>query len=249
MRIPHVHKYHLENVEKTPSKEIEVDIRPEAYLDDIEIFEDKKEYIKFMIRLKKMIRDSLEYKDLIYFLKRRRKMECCGVHPNLTVWNGFRIELHHTPFVLEDICDIVIRKRIKRKESLKMTDICREVMELHYLGLVGLYPLCQICHAYAHPQGSHDGDDLFIPIDNVFGDPEKFWDIYGQYATESMQTKYHNIQELNKGYSIIQATIPESLMRQYIYIKPKDQDGRKSELEVISTSKLVDFINEINRAY
>ena len=58
------HKYHLENVEKTPSKEIEVDIRPEAYLDDIEIFEDKKEYIKFMIRLKKMIRDSLEYKDL-----------------------------------------------------------------------------------------------------------------------------------------------------------------------------------------
>lgn len=130
-----------------------------------------------------------------------------------------------------------------------MTDICREVMELHYLGLVGLYPLCQICHAYAHPQGSHDGDDLFIPIDNVFGDPEKFWDIYGQYATESMQTKYHNIQELNKGYSIIQATIPESLMRQYIYIKPKDQDGHKSELEVISTSKLVDFINEINRAY
>ena len=91
MRIPHVHKYHLENVEKTPSKEIEVDIRPEAYLDDIEIFEDKKEYIKFMIRLKKMIRDSLEYKDLIYFLKRRRKMECCGVYPNLTVWNGFRI--------------------------------------------------------------------------------------------------------------------------------------------------------------
>ena len=70
-----------------------------------------------------------------------------------------------------------------------MTDICHEVMELHYLGLVGLYPLCQICHAYAHPQSAHDGDDLFIPIENVFGDPEKFWELYGQYATESMHTK------------------------------------------------------------
>lgn len=246
MRIPHVHGLRLENV-NVPSAEVEVDIQPEAYLDDLGLFEDRREYIKFVIRIKQMIRHSYEYEQLIYFLKRKHGLDHCGIHPNCSIKNGFRIELHHTPFCLEDIVHIVIKKRLDKGQSLKMGDIITEIMELHYLGLVGLYPLCMLCHAYAHPQGEHSGNDLFIPIANVIGDPEEFYEIYKDHTTESIQTKFTNIQQLNRGYSLIEENIPPELMRKYIYIKPKTKDGEKSDLEVISTRKLVSFIQELNK--
>lgn len=246
MRIPHINKYHLEKSEVSKSAEIEVSIEPNVYLDDLGLFDDKKEYIQWVIRMKKMIRDSYEYHELISFLKRKHGMDGCGVHPNLTVWNGFRIELHHTPFCLEDIVHIVTNKRKVRNESMKMTDIAHEIMELHYLGLVGLYPLCPLCHGYAHPQGSHEGDDLFIPIDNVYGDPVKFYELYGEFSTEGIRTKWNNILQLNKGYTLITQNIPIELQKKYIYIKPKDKSGSR-DLEVVSTVKLADFINEVSR--
>lgn len=244
MRIPHVHKLITENVEQK-SAEVEIDIRPEAYLDDLGLFDDRKEYIKFVIRLKQMIRHSYEYEQLIYFLKRKHGMDHCGIHPNCSIQNGFRIELHHTPFCLEDIVHIVVKKRLDKGESLKMGDIVSEIMELHYLGLVGLYSLCSLCHSYAH---SDSGDTLFIPIDHVYGEPLQFYDIYKEHFTESISTKFENIIQLNRGYSIITNNIPPELVRKYIYVKPKDENGKKSDLEAISTNKLVDFITELNKS-
>lgn len=244
MRIPHINKSHLSNVEKNISAEIEVSIEPEVYLDDLGLFEDKKEYIKWVIRMKKMIRDSLEYRELIHFLKNKRGMHNCGIHPNVTIWDGFRIEIHHTPFCLEDIVHIITNKRIQRKESLKMTDIAHEIMELHYLGLVGLYPLCSLCHYFCH---SEEGDSLFIPLENIFGDPEKFFELYKNYATESILTKWNNLSQLNKGYHLVTEYIPIELQKKYIYVKPKDQKGKASNVEVVSTAKLANFINDLNK--
>lgn len=244
MRIPHINKLRLESVDKASSAEIEVAIEPSVYLDDLGLFEDKKEYIKWVIRMKKLIRDSFEYEELIYFLKRKRGMDRCGVHPNQTIWDGFRIELHHTPFCLEDIVHIVTNKRKQRGESMKMGDIAHEIMELHYLGLIGLYPLCMICHYFCH---SDEGDSLFIPLENVFGDPEKFYEIYKPHITEGIQTKWNNLVQLNKGYHLITETIPVELQKKYIYVKPTGKKGKKADFEVVSTTKLVDFINEINK--
>ena len=245
MRIPHINKLRLESVDKAPSAEIEVSIEPSVYLDDLGLFEDKKEYIKWVIRMKKMIRDSFEYQELIYFLKRKRGMDHCGVHPNQTIHGGFRIELHHTPFCLEDIVHIVTNKRKQRGESMKMTDIANEIMELHYLGLIGLYPLCMICHYFCH---SDEGDALFIPLENVWGEPEKFYELYKPYATEAIQTKWNNLVQLNKGYHLITQTIPVELQKKYIYVKPTDKKGKKADFEVVSTVKLIDFINEISKS-
>lgn len=241
MRIPHVHKYHLDKVDKVNSEVVEVDIRPQPYIDDLGLFENRQEYIRFIIRLKILIRNSFEYTNCINFLKKKHGLDHCGVHPNMTTWNGFRIELHHTPLTIEDICHIVVAKRKDKNESLKMGDIANEVMELHYLGLVGLYPLCQMCHSMCHPpEGANEGDDLFIPIANVFGDPDKFYELYKHHVTESMQAKYENLKLLNKGYTLIEQNIPLELQKQYIYVKAKDSDE-----SMISTRKLVGFINEI----
>ncbi|MCM1230278.1 MAG: hypothetical protein NC489_09095 [Ruminococcus flavefaciens] len=239
MRIPHVHKLQYESAEKIPEETIEVHIDPQAYIDDIGLFEDKKEYVRWIIRVKQLIRGSIEYQELISFLKRRRGMNRCGIHPNISGWNGNRIELHHTPFVLEDLVSIVTKKHLDRNESLKMTSIIREIMEIHYLGIVGLYPLCTLCHALAH---SESGDSLFIPLDKVFGEPEQFVDIYKPYMTEALYAKWANIQTLNKGYTIIQNNLPLELQRKYIYIEniPEGDTG-----ELISTNKLAQFIRDL----
>ena len=161
MRIPKINKYRLERADKPETSILEVDIRPEEYYDNLDIFENDKEMSHFIIRSKYLIRGSYEYKKLIKFLKKYRGMYCCGIHNNLTTWDGFPIEVHHTPFTLEDIVYIVLTKRYKREESICMSDIADEVMALHYMGLVGLYPLCSTCHEYAHGEAN----DLFIPLD------------------------------------------------------------------------------------
>lgn len=242
MRIPHVHKLQYESAEVLPEEKIQVSIDPQAYIDDIGLFEDRKEYVHWLIRMKQNIRNSIEYHELIPFLRKRRGMNRCGIHPNMTTWNGNRIEIHHTPFVLEDIVSIVTKKRLDRNESMKMTEIGKEVMEIHYLGIVGLYPLCKLCHTLAH---SDSGDSLFIPLSSVFGEPEQFVDIYKPYMTEAMMAKWQNIQILNKGYTLIQNNLPKELQKKYIYVEniPDNDHG-----ELISTNKLAGFIRDLNAA-
>lgn len=234
MRINKINKLRLDKVEE--SEEIVVDIKPCEYYDDLGLFEDEKEFHRFIVRIKYYIRNSDEYKRLMKFLKKCKGMYCCGVHQNVNMWDGFSINIHHTPFVMEDIVYIVIKKRMESHESLKMSAIAKEVMMLHYLGLIGLYPLCETCHEYAHG----DSNDLFIPLKAIFGDPQAFYDIYKDFITDTLRNKFENIVELNKGYNIIEREIPEGLMKKYIYVKSKGQ-------EMMSTKALYEFINELNK--
>lgn len=238
MRIAKVHNYRLESAEPTKDDygEVSVDIKPSEYVDDLGKFENPTELHKFVVRTKFYIRNSYEYKELMKFLKKCRGMFCCGVHPNITTWDGFPINIHHTPLVIEDIIYIIINKRIKQNETLKQSAIAKEVMELHYMGLIGLYPLCETCHEYAHG----DTNDLFIPLKNIFGDPEAFFDIYQDFISEALKSKFLNFKELNRGYNIIRREIPDGLIRKYIYVKTKGQ-------EVMSQRALYDFIVELNK--
>lgn len=247
MRVPKVHRRQDLDKVKNPKmtaqerKEYEtaqITLTPTEYIDDLSMFEDDpKELHKFVVRTKFLIRKSLEYTSLISFLKKNRGMSCCGVHTNVKKWDGFQIEIHHSPLVIEDIIYIIINKRLKRGESLKQSLIAKEVMYCHYLGLIGLYPLCELCHSYVHG----DNSDLFIPLDVLFGDPEAFFDIYSEYIADSLKVKFRNLIELTKGYNIIRKEIPDNLRRHLIYIDSGDgKDG-------ISQSKLYDLIVELNK--
>lgn len=242
MRIPSVHEYHTSKADKKNKYDydtIQVDLKPSEYVDDLGQFENEKELHRFVVRLKYYVRKSLEYTTLMSFLKKKRGMYCCGIHNNITIWDKFPIEIHHTPLVMEDILYIVINKRIKLNESLKMSAIAKEVMELHYDGLVGLYPLCSTCHEMCHAEGS----DVFIPLDRVFGDPEQFFYIYNEYISSTMKMKFKSILELNKGYALIRDEVPESLVRKYILVEHGDGSmystkGLKTMINQISTGEL-----------
>lgn len=235
MRVARVHTFHLDNVKERPkSEEIEVDIKPILYLEDLGIFDDEKEFYRFIIRTKYYIRNSYEYSTYIKFLKKYCGLNRCGVHPNIKMEDGFQIHAHHTPLVMEDIVHIIIAKRQKRNESLTMAAIAKEVMELHYLDLFGLYPLCETCHEYAHG----DTNDLFIPLDAIFGDPKAFFEIYSDFISSAMKLKFKNILELNEGYTLIRKEIPDALVKKYVYVQVKGQ-------EMVSTKALSSFINRV----
>lgn len=240
MRIARVHTY-TDDEPIAESSEITLDIAPEQYIDDLGLFEDKKEFVKFMYRQEKLIRDSLEMEQYIEFLKSKHGMDTCGVHPNISRDKGFRIELHHTPFTLFDIVSAVINKRLQKGESLKMQLIAQEVMQLHYLDLCGLYACCQLCHVAIH--SDEIGSKFYIPMANVWGDPKTFASMYYPYFSDALKTKWDNLCILDKGYTMIDNILPRELQKKYIYVKAIDGHDE----EVISTSKLIDFISELNR--
>lgn len=240
MRIAHISPVSTE--ETTESEELELELIPAGWSFDTDIFANEKAYKQFVIQTKYYIRNSYEYKKLMKFLKDERHMDHCGVHPNVSRQQGFQIQIHHTPFTLEDILCTVIQKRQVEKESLKISDIAEEVMYLHYLGLVGLYPLCETCHEYAHS----DANDLFIPLNKIYGEPEAFVDIYKKYLEDTpLLTKFDNIRILNKSYGLLEEMVPLGLRKKYIYVRLKSKDGKEDDNAalIVSNQKLYDLVN------
>lgn len=203
--------------DNTPSTTRKV-LMPGPYMDDygMVLNEDKesvKRLSKYVKSLKTYIRKSDEYTRLMKFLKREGGLDRCGYHPNITA-EEFSLNIHHHPFVTEDIIYTILRKRTQLNQSIRFAHVAEEFMRIHYLGIIGLYPLCETCHEYKHSEKGKP----FIPLDNLYGEPEVFFDLYKQYMTDKLVAKMTNWFELNKGYDIMYNYIPEELMKHYLYI-------------------------------
>ena len=239
MRIAKVNRFYKD---KAGSERIAVTLIPKEHSDDLDMFEPQntKQLKAFISELKYLMRKSLEYSQLMRFLKEEKGLGICGVHPNISHFDKFSIDIHHTPFVAEDIIYTVVMKRYMENESLKMSAIIEEVITLHYLDVIGLYPLCETCHAYVHG----DENDLFIPLDNIYGEPTEFYNMYKKYMAEELRNKYETFLLLNQGYHIIENNLPPSLMKKYVYIEGEE---RGTGSNMISTSRLAAFINETSK--
>ncbi len=144
---------------------------------------DKEKYIK---RLEKMIRSSLEYRDYINFLKEYVDMNKCAFFNNVQNDEStkVRIEIHHDPLTLFDIVKIVVNKFIDDGIPLNDFYISDEVMRLHYENQVGLIPLSKTIH-----QLVHNSNDIFIPLNLIYGDYSKFIEDYYDYLEPEMLFK------------------------------------------------------------
>jgi hypothetical protein len=191
---------------------------PEPYMDDYGILlnEDKestKRLIKYVKALKSYIRHSEEYSRYMNFLKREGGLDRCGYHPNVTV-DEFSLNVHHYPLTTEDIIYTILYKRCAQNETIRFSAVADEFMRLHYLELVGLYPLCETCHSYKHSETGKP----FIPFENLFGDPVTFFELYKDFMKDKLKNKFIQLQELNKGYNILEDYIPEDLIKHYLYV-------------------------------
>ena len=148
---------------------------------DIECYclEDEKEFNKFINDTERDIRRSYEYREFIKYIRDNMQMNKCAFLEGVTNEETFdiKIEIHHYPFSLHDIVEIILKKRLYYKESTSKFMVAKEVMSLHYKLIVGLIPLSQTVHELAH------SGKLFVPSDKVVGRYNMFVDLYKPFCT------------------------------------------------------------------
>ncbi len=165
---------------------------PEYDQDDYDL-SNPKDFRKYIDDIKKDVRGSFEYRVLIKHLREYDMMTQSGLSENLNGMNsGIKIEVHHTPFALEDIVQIVYSKRSFYHENLTVHQVAKEVMELHYKMIVGLYPLTQTEHQLVH------NGYLFIPVYKVYGRYDLFISLYKPFIDPEWLDIIDKIEEYSK---------------------------------------------------
>lgn len=194
--------------------------------------QDEKELDKYIKKAERLIRNSIEYKDYISFLKDEIDMNQCALLSNLTR-EDVSLEIHHAPFTLYDLTSIVLTETRVNDIHFTIFDVANKVMKLHYDGLVGLIPLTITVHELVH------NGDIFIPLDYVHGNIKGFYDKYKKYFTqEQKELLEKNVQQttlLNK-----EKYAPTVLERRYTYLSVDGFDFPKliKEDGTLSESKL-----------
>jgi hypothetical protein len=192
MRLPKIESY--TNDSKIEVKRIE-NIPPTSR--NVVITSDKDK-VKLIKSIERDVRSSLENKDYTGYLREYIDMTQCSFFQGV-VKNGkskVSIEIHHEPFTLFDISQIVLEKWIREGNPIRPLKIAKEVMKLHYQNKVGLIPLSTTVHQLVH------SGKLFIPLQNVRGNFIQFIEEYDEYISddlkEMLQIKLKMSKEIEK---------------------------------------------------
>ncbi len=173
-----------------------------------------RDQAKFIKRVETLVRTSMEYRDYINFLKDYVNMKHCAFFNNIenSQGNKVRIEIHHEPLTLFDIVQTVLNKHLDEGIPINDLFIADEVMELHYKNQVGLIPLSKSVH-----QIVHNGTDIIIPLNMVYGEYTKFIEEYNDYLDESVVSKLER--KINETKTINTEKIADKLTPQYVYVE------------------------------
>lgn len=179
-----------------PPETIKLTEIPPYDIQDYDVF-DEKDFRKYINDVKKTARKSLEYSMLMQYLKNNFNMKESSFFENVNNidTNKIKIEIHHSPYTLEDICTTVFNKRVFYGEDIDVEDVAKEVMYVHYFLIVGLISLSQTEHELVHNQY------LFIPTDKVLGNYKEFEEIYGPWIPEETKDKIKAIEEQTRIYN------------------------------------------------
>lgn len=155
----------------------------------LDSFKNRDKYVK---KIERLIRSSMEYKDLIFYMKENLDFNQCSFFVNIKNGNGkkAKIEIHHEPFTLYDIVDTVLRKYEETGRPINDMYIADEAMELHYRNLVGLIPLAKTIHEVIHTTYKKGTDKLYIPVNLVYGNFREFIKEYGEYIDDAIYERY-----------------------------------------------------------
>ena len=189
---------------------------PDFEFEDYDLMDDKDRE-KYITDLERHIRSSYEYRQMVQYLREYMNMNSCAFIPQITNENSrkIRIELHHSPFTLRDICCIIVNKRMKNCEMLTIESVAYEVMFVHYSLMVGLIPLSETVHELVHTQY------LFVPTNKVYGYYKAFVQNYYNYIDPELLDKLDELEKLTIS-GTYNDTYKQVLEKKYITI---DMEG------------------------
>ena len=207
-------------------------------------FRSDKDRVKFVKRIEKIVRSSLEYKDYIAFLKENVDMTACRFFNNVDGLDNRRIkiEIHHEPLTLYDIVNVVLEKWIVEGIPLNDLFIADEVMRLHYENKVGLIPLSKTVH-----QLVHDSSDIIIPLPMVYGNYRAFLDESGEFIESGLPEIIEKLErkialtnsiknvDVNEAYSVLQKDFEYIEVEGFSLVKQMDSPIRQIPVDPAST--------------
>ena len=163
---------------------------PEYNIEDYDLF-NPKQFKKYINDIESLVRSSREYREYVQYLRIYMGMNYSMYLPGITNIENtkIKIELHHTPFTLFDIVMTVFNKRSRLQEELDVELVAKEVCFIHYYLLIGLVPLSKTEHILVHNQ------ELFVRLDKVLGNYEKFIDMYMKDIPEDAMDRYKFMKE------------------------------------------------------
>lgn len=152
----------IEKYDNSSEKQI-IHIDKPMKIDDGIVLLSEKDRTKFIKTCEVLIRSSKEYKDFIKYFKEYYDIHSCAFFTNLDTMtlSKVKLEIHHEPFSLFDITNIVLNKHLMNDVPLNYFRIASEVTKLHYEHKVGLIPLSVTVHQLYHL------GKIFIPIQAV----------------------------------------------------------------------------------
>lgn len=199
---------------------------------------DDKDREKYIADLERHIRSSFEYRQMVQYLREYMNMNSCAFIPNISNETNrkIKIELHHSPFTLRDICCVILNKRMKNVEMLTIESVAYEVMFVHYSLMVGLIPLSETVHELVHSQY------LFIPTNKVYGYYKAFVNSYKDYIDEELLDKLAQLEKLTEE-GTYNDTYKQVLEKKYITIdmEGNNQIEKLHELQGILKQRLSDI--------
>jgi len=135
-------------------------------------FYDDKLIVKFIKSTEAIIRQSKEYYNYLALLKTNYNiLNFDNIQSHISESDA-SIEIHHYPFTLFEIVDIVMTHHITKKENFTSFSLAREIMDLHFQHKIGFVPLNITNHQLAHDNA------LFISFNQVFGNWRAFYKEY-----------------------------------------------------------------------
>ena len=172
----------------------------------------QKDKIKFIKKVERAVRSSLEYKEYIKYLKDYVDMRNCTYLKGITNRDGKKIsiEIHHEPFTLFDLSQIIMDKHIALDEPLRVLTVAEETMKIHFQNLVGLLPLSATVHELVH------NGKIFIPLQVLYGSYIGFLEKYDEYITEDLKEVLKTKLLLSKDLSNMDNSVLET---RFMYIE------------------------------
>lgn len=210
---------------------------PDFEFEDYDLMDDKDRE-KYIIDLERHVRSSFEYRQMVQYLRDYMNMNSCAFIPNISneTSRRVRIEIHHSPFTLRDICCVILNKRMKNGEMLTIESVGYEVMFVHYSLMVGLIPLSETVHELVHTQY------LFVPTNKVYGYYKAFVQTYYNYIDPELLNKLDELEKLTIA-GTYNDTYKQVLEKKYITIdmEGNNQFEKLHELQSMLKQRLSDI--------
>lgn len=194
-----------------PTENIKLNTLPAYFMQDWDL-SDSKQLHKFFYNIERIVRQSHAYKKFINFLREHVDLNCCSFYKNINNidTNSIHIEIHHEPFTLFDIVNIIYNKRLSLHEPITENSIAKEVIWNHYRMAIGLIPLSETVHELVH------NGFLFIPTTSVFGYYKKFYQDYEDFIDPNIKRVLSTNEAISLEYNFAKET--QVLTMKPIYI-------------------------------